>query len=117
MLRLASDADFRGKLYRALLRRQPDLDRVRVQDAGLRTALDPDILAWAASVDRIVITHDRSAMPRYAFDRVRAGIAMPGVFVIRSQSLPLGRMVDEILIVALCSTKDEWKDRVVYLPL
>jgi hypothetical protein len=42
---MVSDADFNGRLYRALFRDQPDLDLIRVQDVGLRTAADPDILA------------------------------------------------------------------------
>jgi predicted nuclease of predicted toxin-antitoxin system len=51
MLRLATDADFNGVVYRTLLRELPDLDMVRVQDVGLRTAEDPDILDWAAAED------------------------------------------------------------------
>jgi predicted nuclease of predicted toxin-antitoxin system len=117
MLRLASDADFNGILFRALLRRQPDLDLVRVQDVGLRTAADPDILDWAASENRILLTHDRDSMPGFAYDRVRAGLPLPGVFVIRNRPEHIGEMVDDILLVALCSSQEEWKDRVVFLPL
>lgn len=49
MLRLAADADLDGRLVRGLLRREPTIDIVRVQDVGMRTASDPEILAWAAS--------------------------------------------------------------------
>ena len=41
---------------------------------------------------------------------------MSGVFVIRNKP-PLGEMIDEILMVALCSFQEEWKDRVEFLPL
>ncbi|MFO0810441.1 MAG: DUF5615 family PIN-like protein [Gemmataceae bacterium] len=116
MLRLASDADFNGRVLRGLFRRKPDLDLIRVQDAGLRTADDPTVLAWAAAEGRILLTHDRKTMPRFADDRVRAGLPMPGVFVIRNQP-PLGDMIDEILLVAECSSQDEWTNRVEYLPL
>jgi hypothetical protein len=117
MLRLASDADLNGRLYRALLHRQPDLDIVRVQDVGLRTAPDPDILAWAASEGRILLTHDRETMPKYAYDRVQPGLPMPGVFVIRNRPHQIGQMVEDILLVVLCSSQEEWKDRVQFLPL
>lgn len=117
MLRLASDADFNGILFRALLRRQPDLELVRVQDFGLRTAEDPDILTWAASENRILLTHDRNTVAGFAYDRVRTGLPMPGVFVIRNRPEQIGQMVDDILLVALCSSQEEWKDRVVFLPL
>ncbi len=116
MLRLASDADFNGDVLRGLIRRQPDLDLVRVQDMGLRTADDPTILAWAAAEGRIVLTHDRATMPNFAYERVRSGQPMPGVFVMRNQP-PLGHIIEEILLVAICSAQDEWKDRVEFLTL
>jgi predicted nuclease of predicted toxin-antitoxin system len=117
MLRLASDADFPGHVYRALRRREPGLDIVRVQDVGLRMAPDPDILAWAAAEGRIVLTDDAATMPDFAYDRVRAGLPMPGVFVLRDQPISVGQLVQEILILVLCSTQEEWKDQVVFLPL
>src|SRR5262245_54067297 len=110
MLRLASDADFNGDVLRGLRRRHPDLDIIRVQDVGLRTADDPAILEWAAAEGRILLTHDRSTMPRFAYDRVTAGLSMPGVFVIRNKP-PLGVMIDEILLVATCSDQAEWANR------
>ena len=45
---------------------EPTLDIVRVQDVGLRTASDPDILAWAASEGRILLTHDRKESGKLA---------------------------------------------------
>lgn len=35
MLRLATDEDFNNRILRGLLRRRPDLDIARAQDAGL----------------------------------------------------------------------------------
>ena len=55
MLRLLADENFNGDIVRALLLRQPDLNIVRVQDVGLAGAVDPDILAWAATNDRIAL--------------------------------------------------------------
>jgi hypothetical protein len=55
-------------------------------------------------------------MPNFAYERVRARRLMPGVFVIRNKP-PFGVMIDEILLVALCSSQEEWKDRVEFLPL
>jgi predicted nuclease of predicted toxin-antitoxin system len=117
MLRLATDADVHGPLFRALLHRQPDLDIVRVQDAGLRTAQDPDVLEWAASQGRILISHDRKTVPKFAYQRVAAGLPMPGVFIIRNRPDHVGLMVEEILLVALDSEPEEWKDQVQFLPL
>ena len=92
MLRLASDADFNGDVLRGLFQRRPDLNVLRVQDVGLRTADDETILEWAAAGNRILLTHDRATMPNFAYERVRAGRPMPGVFVIRNKP-PLGDMI------------------------
>lgn len=77
MLRLLADENFSGDTLRGLLRRQPDLEIVRVQDVDLSGADDRDVLAWAAENDRIILTQDRAAMPSYALGRVGDGKAMP----------------------------------------
>ncbi len=78
-LRFLTDEDFRGRIYRALRRRLPDLDVLRVQDVDLAGAADPTILAWAAAAGRILLTHDISTMPPRAYERVAHGLSMPGV--------------------------------------
>lgn len=117
MLRLGTDADVSGRVYRALLRELPELDLVRVQDAGLRTAEDPNVLAWAAAEGRILLTRDRRTMVGFAYQRVKAGLPMPGVFVIRDRPNQIGLMIEEILVPILCSEQEEWKDRVQFLPI
>lgn len=62
MIKLASDENFDGDIVRGLLRRVPELDLLRVQDADLAGSPDPVILAWAASEERILLTHDRDTM-------------------------------------------------------
>lgn len=116
MLRLASDENFNGDIVRGLLFRLPDLNLVRVQDVGLEGAIDPVVLAWAAENDCIILTHDRATLPNFAFDRVVAGEVMPGVFVVNDR-LPVGRAIEELVLVATCSEASEWLGRVLYLPL
>ena len=72
MLRYAADENFNGDIVRGLLRRNPDLDIVRVQDAGLSGVDDPAVLEWAALQGRVLLTHDVSTLTTHAFDRVRA---------------------------------------------
>ncbi len=68
MLSLLSDENFNGDIVRGLLLRQPNFDLLRVQDVGLREVDDPEILAWAARNERILLTHDRATMPNFAYD-------------------------------------------------
>ena len=116
MLRLLADENFNGDAVRGLLLREPDLDLVRVQHVGLAGADDPDVLAWAAENNRIVLTHDRATMPDYAYQRVAAGQAMPGVFIVNDR-LPVAQAIQEILLMVACSEQAEWSGRVVYLPM
>jgi hypothetical protein len=78
MLRLATDEDFNNRIVRGLLRRQPDLDLVRIQDAGLAGTDDDEVLAWAASEGRILITHDVTTMKQTAYDMIAGGLANAG---------------------------------------
>ena len=57
MLRFAADENFNNDIVRGLRRRKPELDIVRVQEAGLSGAVDPDVLEWAAREGRVLLTH------------------------------------------------------------
>jgi predicted nuclease of predicted toxin-antitoxin system len=116
MLRLLSDENFNGDIVRGLLLRHPTLDLHRVQDVGLEEAEDPTILAWAATNNRIVLTHDRATMPDFAYARVIAGEPMPGVFVVPDR-LAVRQAIEELLLIDACSEQMEWAGLVVYRPL
>jgi predicted nuclease of predicted toxin-antitoxin system len=116
MLHVLSDENFNGDIVRGLLLRHPTLDLYRVQDVGLEEAEDPMILAWAATNNRIVLTHDRATMPDFAYARVIAGKPMPGVFVVPDR-LAVRQAIEELLLLEACSEQAEWTGLVVYLPL
>lgn len=84
------------------------LDVVRVRDVGLAQAPDPRILEWAAGEGRVLLTHDRSTMPGFAYERVRSGLSMPGV-VEAPRRLPIGRAVDELELLVAGSREGEWE--------
>jgi Domain of unknown function (DUF5615) len=116
MLRLISDQNFSGRILRGIGLRIPDLDLVRALDAGLAKAPDSALLQWAAQEDRILLTHDVNTIPGFAYDRVRAGLVMPGVFLVDSH-MAIGKAIDQLVIAIECSTPEEWKDRVEFFPL
>ncbi len=116
MLRLAADENFNNDIVRGVRRRTPAVDIVRVQDVGLLAADDPSILEWAAINGRVLLTHDVATMTRYAYERVREGKPMPGIFEIGRQ-LPIGAAIEEIVLLAVCSLDGEWEGQVRYLPL
>ncbi len=62
MLPLAGDESRHGDIVRGLRRREPDIDLVLVEEAGLRGSVDPDVLGWAAAESRVLITQDENTM-------------------------------------------------------
>lgn len=116
MLRLATDEDFNNRILRGLLRRRPDLDIVRVQDAGLLGKGDAEVLEWAAVERRVLLTHDVTTMKRYVDERGAAGLPMPGVFEVNQQT-PIAQAIEDILLLAECSLEGEWEGQIRFLPL
>ncbi|MCD6265701.1 MAG: DUF5615 family PIN-like protein [Deltaproteobacteria bacterium] len=116
MLRLAADENFNNNIIRGLLRRKPDLEIIRLQDAGLSGADDPAVLEWAAHEVRVRLTHDVSTMTRYAYERIQAGKPMPGIFEV-GLAVSIGVVIEDILLLADCSEEGEWEGQVRYLPL
>ena len=116
MLRFVADETFNNDIVRGLLRRAPELDIVRVQDVELSGADDPTVLDWAARTGRILLTHDVKTITHYAYERVRAGLPMPGVFEV-SRAVPISVAIEDLVLLAECSLDDEWHGQVRYLPL
>ena len=113
---LLADENFDNDIIRGLLRRRPGLDIQRVQDVGLSGASDPAVLQWAAQEQRILLTHDVSTVTHYAYQRIEAGLSMPGVIKV-SPALPVGQVIEDILLLAELSLEGEWEGRIIYLPL
>ncbi len=77
---------------------------------------DPDILAWAAVENRVLLTNDRNTMVGFAYRRVAAGGAVPGLIVTTNEQA-IGEAIDDILLLAECMTEEEIRDQVVvFLP-
>lgn len=110
-----TDEDFNGRIVRGMLFRQPDLDLVRAQDVGLSGATDPTLLDWAERHQRVLLTHDGRTMPNHVRARLAAGFHVVGVFIVDDLA-PIGRCIEDLLLVAECSVANEWQDQVRYLP-
>jgi Domain of unknown function (DUF5615) len=116
MVKFLADENFNNLIVRGVLKRDPDLDIVRVQDVGLRTLDDLAVLEWAAENGRVVLTHDVATMADFAYDRVASGFVMPGLFEV-PRSVSVGVAIEEILLLNLYSLEGEWEGQVRYLPL
>jgi len=116
MIKFVADENFNGAIVRGLIRRRPSLGIVRVQDVGLRRIGDPELLEWAAAQGRLVLTHDVTTLRKFAEDRVRAGLPMPGVFEV-GENLSIRAAIEDLLLIAECGREGEWEGQIRFLPL
>jgi predicted nuclease of predicted toxin-antitoxin system len=116
MLRLASDADVHGEVIRGLRRRLPEIDLVRVQDTLPEGTPDLEVLAWAATENRVLITNDRNTMVGFSFQRVVGGKLVPGLIATTNEQ-SIGSAIEDILLIAEYMPEEEIRDQVVvFLP-
>jgi hypothetical protein len=95
----------------------PDIDLVRAQDALAEGTPDPDVLAWAAAENRVLITNDRNTMIKFAYERVAAREPMSGLIATTNEQA-IGMAIDDIMLVAECMSEEEMREQVVvFLPL
>src|SRR5262245_2691955 len=113
-MRLLLDENFNHNILRGLKLRAPNLDYVIAQRTELQGVEDPSLLEWAAASDRILVTHDISTIPMYAYDRVTAGLPMPGVIVI-PKIFPIGQAIEELLTIIECSEQSEYENQVLHI--
>lgn len=116
MIKLLADENFDNTIIRGLLRREPDVDIIRVQDVGLSGEKDPVILSWAADEGRVLLTHDVATITRYAYERLADNLAVPGIIEVHTDT-SIGKVIDDIIIILKCGTAQDLAGQVYYLPL
>ena len=116
MLRLLIDQDLDHVILRALLLRVQNLDVITAHQAGLSNVSDPNLIAWAAEEERIIITHDRRTMPYHAANRLARAEKVAGIIVV-SRQLPVSQVINDLEIIVSCSDMIEWENVIKHLPL
>ena len=115
-IRFLADEDLDADIVHGLSSAEPAIDILDVKTAGLRGMEDPALLELAAQQDRILISHDRRTMTRYFLERLAGGKSSPGLFV-APQRHAIGEIVSSLLLVWTASRAEEWRDRIIYLPI
>lgn len=112
-----TDENFDNDILRGLRRRKAGFDAIRVQDVGeIAGADDTAVLAWAAASRRILLTHDISTMIPAMQVLAPEWSAYIKVLLV-PDSLPIGLVIEEILLLDECSEETHWGPGVIYLPL
>ena len=119
IFRFAADENFNRLVVNGLRRRDPRIDVVQAQSAGLSGANDASILAWAAGDGRVLLTHDAAAgspsdLVNLAYQRASEGQAMPGV-IVSPVTIGVREAIEGILLVSECSLQGELEGIVLRL--
>ena len=100
--RFQADADLNEIIVLAKVRQEPAVDFQTATSGNLRGLPDPQVLTLAASLGRVLVTHDFKTMPRHFADFV-ATSPSPGVLLV-PQYLPVAIAVEQILLIRNRST-------------
>jgi hypothetical protein len=114
-IRFQADADFNQTILLAAVRREPGLDFQTAAIGGLIGLADPEVLRKAAVDRRVLVTHDKRTMPRHFATFVTHNTSA-GLLVV-PQWVPIGAVIDDLLLIHALTEADEWINRLVFLPL
>ena len=119
MLRLIVDENVHGALIPGLhgyaQEQDCEVDVVSAVGVGLGARPDQEILEYAAQNERVVVTLDVTTLIGYANDRVRAGVPMPGVIVLRA-GLASAMWIEHLVMTATCYDPCDMANLVRFLP-
>ena len=114
--RFLADHDLNEHIVTGVLRQEPALEFLRARDLGLNERPDAEVLAHAEQEGLLIVSHDVNTMPAAAYARLSTSQSFPGLFMV-PQSSPIRPAIESLLLIWSASELEEWKDRVVFLPL
>ena len=113
-IRFQADADLRVPIVKGLRRREPSIDFMTANQAGLSGIDDWAVLALAASNGRLLVSHDVNTMPE-TFSRFIQEQTSPGVILI-SQELSYREAIEGLLRVWSSTEAKDWENVLSFLP-
>lgn len=93
-----------------------DIDVLTVQEDGRAGIADPEVLARATELQRVLFSRDDDLLA-LAHHRQKEGIAFSGVVYAHPQSINIGDCVKDLELIAKASTLEDTLNQVQYLPL
>lgn len=115
-MRFLADENFNNQIIRGVLRRIPSAEFIRVQDTDLMGLPDPEVLAYAAEQNLIVLTHDIKTMRCFFYERIANNLPVSTLFLIQGDK-PVGTVIDDLELILVASDPNEWEGQAHYIPL
>lgn len=114
-IRFQADADFNQKIVKATLRREPFIDFQSAASAGLEGVKDPEVLLLAAQQGRLLVSHDQTTMPQHFADFISTQTSA-GVLIV-PKHLTISEVVEDLVLIWLAESPQDWINRIRYLPI
>jgi len=95
-IRFQADNDLKFGKVKAARRREPSMDFVSAQEAGLDGVGDPELLDRAALERRVLVSHDRRTMIDHFRAHLAAGKSSPGLFIV-PQDASIGDVIEALV--------------------
>lgn len=116
--RFLLDEHVNRAIQRQLRRMDPYIDVLAINDPDAPSAgtSDPEILLWIEKSGYILVTENRSTIPGHLTDHYAAGGHVPGIFWLRPHA-DLSSIIEELYLIWVASTADEYEDCALFIPL
>ena len=101
-----------------LLRYEPEMVVWRIGDPTTpsRGTSDPDILIWCEENAFILVTNNRKSMPQHLQVHLSEGRHSSGILEL-NPSMSIGETIEELVLIWSASDIDEYRDKLLYLPI
>ena len=109
------DVNLNRRIVEGILRRKSLADFQLAEEPELSGKSDLEVLETAASLQRILVTHDRKTMPN-AFGKFVERRESSGLLII-PQKMGLRAAIEELLLIWAASEAEEWINQMATLPL
>ena len=115
--RFLLDKHVNPAIQRQLNRLAPTLEVLVIgqSDVPPKGTSDPNLLIWLEENDYILVTENRSTIPVHLADHFAQERRIPGVFWVRP-NVNIGQIIEELYLIWLVSTAEEYQDRTLFIP-
>lgn len=114
-VRFLADADLNHAIVSGTRGREPAIKFFSAAEGHLEGISDSGVLEAAAVLEALLVSHDTRTMPVYFDQRLKAGMSSPGV-LLASQRVPIGEVIEALVLIWSCSGPSDWVNRIHYLP-
>ena len=92
------------------------IDVLTAQEDGAAQLDDDRLLERATSLGRVLVSQDEDLL-REGSRRLRAGEEFSGIVYAHQLRVTIGRMVEDLVLIATATSREDWSGRIEYLPI